>query len=215
MRVVICDDEVLLRDGLTQLLAAAGLQVVGTAGDEPALLKAVALDRPDIAIVDIKMPPTHTDEGIRAALAIRRRHPDVGVLVLSHYLDTRYAMRLLGEPTGGLGYLLKERVSHIEVLIDALRRLTANECVVDPTIVARLIGRRRTRAVLDQLSLREQEVLAMMAEGNSNARIATRLGLSPKTIERHIGHILIKLDLPESRDQHRRVLAVLAWLRAN
>ena len=215
MRVVICDDEVLLRDGLTQLLAAAGLQVVGTAGDEPALLKAVALDRPDIAIVDIKMPPTHTDEGIKAALAIRRRHPDVGVLVLSHYLDTRYAMRLLGEPTGGLGYLLKERVSHIEVLIDALRRLTANECVVDPTIVARLIGRRRTRAVLDQLSLREQEVLAMMAEGNSNARIATRLGLSPKTIERHIGHILIKLDLPESRDQHRRVLAVLAWLRAN
>ncbi len=215
MRVVICDDEVLLRDGLTQLLAAAGLQVVGTAGDEPALFKAVALDRPDIAIVDIKMPPTHTDEGIRAALAIRRRHPDVGVLVLSHYLDTRYAMRLLGEPTGGLGYLLKERVSHIEVLIDALRRLTANECVVDPTIVARLIGRRRTRAVLDQLSLREQEVLAMMAEGNSNARIATRLGLSPKTIERHIGHILIKLDLPESRDQHRRVLAVLAWLRAN
>jgi DNA-binding NarL/FixJ family response regulator len=215
MRVVICDDEVLLREGLAQLLDAAGLEVVGLAGDETSLLRAVALDRPDVAIVDIKMPPTHTDEGLRAALKIRRSHPGVGVLVLSHYLDTRYAIRLLEEQTGGLGYLLKERVSHIEVLVDALERLTVNECVVDPTIVARLIGRRRTRAALDQLSEREQEVLAMMAEGCSNTRIAAGLRLSPKTVERHIGHILNKLDLPASEDQHRRVLAVLAWLRAS
>jgi DNA-binding NarL/FixJ family response regulator len=213
VRVVIADDEVLLREGLAKLLEATGVEVVDLAWDGPSLLKAVALDMPDVAVVDIKMPPTHTDEGLRTALEIRRRHPSVAVLVLSHYLDTRYAIRLLEEQTGGLGYLLKERVSHVHVLIDALERLTANECVVDPTIVARLIGRGRTRNRLDELTEREREVLALMAEGYANARIAATLHLSPKTLERHIGHIFVKLGLPESDSQHRRVLAVLAWLR--
>jgi serine/threonine-protein kinase len=215
MRVVICDDEVLLREGLAKLLEAAGVDVAGLAWDELSLLKAVALDRPDVAIVDIKMPPTHTDEGLRAAVKLRRGDPAVAVLVLSHYLDTRYAIRLLEEQTGGLGYLLKERVSHVQVLVDALQRLTADECVVDPTIVSRLLTRRRTRQVLEKLSDREQEVLALMAEGHSNARIATDLYLSPKTVERHVGHIFAKLGLPESDSQHRRVLAVLTWLKAS
>lgn len=215
MRIVICDDEVLLREGLASLLDAAGVEVVGLAWDEPSLLKAVSLDRPDVVVVDIKMPPTHTDEGLRAAVKIRREHPDVAVLVLSHYLDSRYAVSLLQEQSGGLGYLLKERVSHVQVLLDALQRIASDECVVDPTIVAQLIGRRRTREVLDELSEREQEVLGLMAEGHTNSRIAACLRLSPKTVERHIGHIFIKLGLPESGDQHRRVLAVLAWLRAS
>ena len=214
MRVVIADDELLLREGLAKLLEAAGVEVVGLASDGPSLLKTVALDQPHVAIVDIKMPPTHTDEGLQAAVKIRHNYPNVAVLVLSHYLDTRYAIRLLEEQTGGLGYLLKERVSHVHVLIDALQRLTENECVVDPTIVARLIGRRRTRELVDELTEREQEVLALMAEGYANSRIAITLQLSPKTVERHVGHIFAKIGLPESDSHHRRVLAVLAWLRA-
>jgi DNA-binding NarL/FixJ family response regulator len=214
MRVVIADDELLLREGLAKLLEAAGVDVVGLASDSPSLLRTVALDQPDVAIVDIKMPPTHTDEGLQAAVKIRHNYPNVAVLVLSHYLDTRYAIRLLEEQTGGLGYLLKERVSHVHVLADALQRLTENECVVDPTIVARLIGRRRTRELVDELTEREQEVLALMAEGYANSRIADTLQLSPKTVERHVGHIFAKIGLPESDSHHRRVLAVLAWLRA-
>jgi DNA-binding NarL/FixJ family response regulator len=211
---VIADDELLLREGLAKLLEAPGVEVVGLASDSPSLLKIVALDQPDVAIVDIKMPPTHTDEGLQAAVKIRHNYPTVAVLVLSHYLDTRYAIRLLEEQTGGLGYLLKERVSHVHVLVDALQRLTENECVVDPTIVARLIGRRRTRELVDELTEREQEVLALMAEGYTNSRIAVALQLSPKTVERHVGHIFAKIGLPESDSHHRRVLAVLAWLRA-
>jgi len=214
VRVVIADDELLLREGLARLLEAVGLDVVGLAWDRPSLQKAVALDRPDVAIVDIKMPPTHTDEGLQAAVQIRQDHPTVGVLVLSHYLDTRYAIRLLEQQVGGVGYLLKERVSNVHVLVDALHRLTDNECVVDPTIVAQLFGRRRTRALVDELTEREREVLGLMAEGFSNSRIAAALKLSPKTVERHVGHIFATLGLSDSDSQHRRVLAVLAWLRA-
>jgi DNA-binding NarL/FixJ family response regulator len=213
VRVVIADDEVLLRDGLSRLLAEVGVDVVASVGDGSALMRSVALDLPEVAIVDIKMPPTHTDEGIAAALAIRQQHPAVGVLVLSHYLDSRYAMRLLEQHPGGVGYLLKERVSDILVLVDALHRLADGECVVDPTIVSRLLSRRHPDSPLGHLTERERDVLALMAEGHSNHGIATRLVLSPKTVERHVGHIFGKLDLVESDDYHRRVLAVLTLLR--
>jgi DNA-binding NarL/FixJ family response regulator len=213
MRVVIADDEVLLRQGLARLLSEVGVEVVATVGDPRSLARAVALDLPDAAVVDIKMPPTHTDEGLIAANEIRRLHPQVGVLLLSHYLNSRYAMGLLGEHASGVGYLLKERVSNIYVLVDALQRVVDGESVVDPTIVSRLMTRQRRSGRLDQLTDREREVLALMAEGLSNARIAESLTLSSKTVERHVGHIFGKLTLAESPDQHRRVLAVLAWLR--
>jgi DNA-binding NarL/FixJ family response regulator len=213
MRVVIADDEVLLREGLARLLTEVGVEVLGLVGDQPSLTRSVALDRPDVAVVDIKMPPTHTDEGLIAAAEIRRRYPEVGVLLLSHYLDSRYAIGLLEQHSGGVGYLLKERVSHIQVLMDALQRVADGESVVDPTIVSRLMTRQRRSGRLDELTDREREVLALMAEGMSNSRIAESLTLSGKTIERHVGHIFNKLSLAESPDQHRRVLAVLAWLR--
>jgi DNA-binding NarL/FixJ family response regulator len=213
MRVVIADDEVLLREGLARLLEELGVTVVGLAGDGESLLRAIALDQPDVAIIDIKMPPNHKDEGLVAASEIRRRYPAVGVLVLSHYLDSRYAMRLLGEHSSGVGYLLKERVSHVHVLMDAMQRVGEGECVVDPTIVARLLTRQRNHGPLTELTDREREVLALMAEGQTNQRIATSLMISSKTVERHVGHIFTRLGLVESEDHHRRVLAVLAWLR--
>lgn len=214
MRVVIADDEVLLREGLSRLLTEVGLQVVASIGDGKALMRSVELDRPDVAIVDIRMPPTYTDEGLAAALTIRQEHPEVGVLVLSHYLDSRYALRLLEQHSSGVGYLLKERVSDVLVLVDALRRIVEGECVVDPTIVSRLLGRRRHDSPLEHLTDRERDVLSLMAEGHSNHGIANGLFLSPKTVERHVGHIFGKLGLVESDDYHRRVLAVLAFLRA-
>jgi DNA-binding NarL/FixJ family response regulator len=214
VRVVIADDEVLLREGMARLLTEVGVDVVAKVGDGNRLMKAVALDLPDVAIVDIKMPPTHTDEGLAAALAIRQHHSSVGVLVLSHYLDSRYAMRLMEQHPGGVGYLLKERVSDVVVLVDALHRIADGECVVDPTIVARLVARRREQNPIDQLTDRERDVLTLMAEGHSNQSIATRLVLSPKTVERHIGHIFAKLGLLEDVEYHRRVLAVLTLLRA-
>jgi DNA-binding NarL/FixJ family response regulator len=213
MRVVIADDEVLLREGLARLLEELGVTVVGLAGDGQSLLREIALDQPDVAIIDIKMPPNHKDEGLVAASEIQRRHPAVGVLVLSHYLDSRYAMRLLEQHSGGVGYLLKERVSHVHVLLDAMQRVDEGECVVDPTIVARLLTRQRNHGPLHELTDRERDVLALMAEGQTNQRIAGSLMISSKTVERHVGHIFTKLGLAESEDQHRRVLAVLAWLR--
>jgi DNA-binding NarL/FixJ family response regulator len=213
VRVAIADDEVLLREGLSRLLVEAGLEVVATAGDPKELIRRVELTRPDVAIVDIKMPPTHTDEGLVVAQELRERHPELGVLVLSHYLDSRYALRLLEDLPGGAGYLLKERVSDVAVLVDALRRVVEGECVVDPTIVSRLMSQRQDSGPLAELTPREREVLALMAEGHSNRAIRERLFLSPRTVETHVRQIFIKLDLPESPAQHRRVSAVLAFLR--
>jgi DNA-binding NarL/FixJ family response regulator len=214
VRVVIADDEVLLREGLERLLTESGFDVVGKVGTAAELLRKVELARPEVAIVDIKMPPTHTDEGLVAAQQIRESHPDTGVLVLSHYLDPRYAMRLIDQHPGGVGYLLKERVSDLAVLTDSLARLHEGECVVDPTIVSRLVNRARPASKLDELTEREREVLALMAEGRSNKGICQRLFLSPKTVEAHVKHIFRKLDIDESPDDHRRVLAVLACLRS-
>jgi DNA-binding NarL/FixJ family response regulator len=212
VRVVIADDTMLVREGVARLLAEAKFDVVGTAKDADELLLAVASTNPDVAVVDIKMPPTHTDEGLVAADAIRASHPNVGVLVLSQYLESRYAVRLLEQHPQRVGYLLKERVSDIAVLADALRRIAEGECVIDPTIVARLVDRRRDGPLV-QLTEREREVLGLMAEGHSNSAICGRLFLSPKTVEAHIRHIFLKLGLTEAPEYHRRVLAVLTFLR--
>jgi DNA-binding NarL/FixJ family response regulator len=214
MRVVIADDAMLIREGAARLLEDAGVEVAGTAGDAQDLLRLVATEQPDVAIVDIRMPPTHTDEGLVAAEQIRSRHPGVGVLVLSQYLESRYATRLLEQHPQGRGYLLKERVSDIGALKDAIARIAEGECVPDPTIVARLIKRPRHRRPIDELTDREREVLALIAEGRSNQGISQILVLSPKTVEAHVGRILAKLGLDDTPDYHRRVLAVLAFLRS-
>ena len=213
MRVVVADDVMLMRTGIARLLADAGIEVVGEATDAPQLLRAVASAQPDVAIVDIRMPPTHTDEGLVAARAIRTDHPNIGVLVLSQYLAPSYAIELLEEHPERTGYLLKERVSDIAILVDALHRIGDGESVLDPTIVARLIARSRQQDPLSELTEREREVLALMAEGRSNAAIAERLVVTPRTVEAHIRQILGKLGLRESPDDHRRVLAVLTYLR--
>jgi serine/threonine-protein kinase len=203
----------LLRAGLARLLADRGLDVVGEAEDADTLLRLVARERPDAALVDIKMPPTHTDEGLRAAAAIREHHPETAVLLLSSYLDARYAATLFGSYPAGTGYLLKERVGDAGVLSDALRRLAHGECVLDPAIVNRLLNRAREPGPLDELSAREREILALIAEGHSNRRICELCFLSPKTVESHVRKIFMKLGLAESPDSSRRVLAALAYLR--
>jgi DNA-binding NarL/FixJ family response regulator len=213
VRVVIADDEMLLREGLARLLAEAGFDVVGKASNGPELLRSVRLTGPAVAIVDIKMPPTHTDEGLVAAQQIRERHPDTGVLVLSHYLEPTYAMRLMEHHPQRVGYLLKERVSDIAVLADGVRRIAEGECVLDPTIVRRLVDRPRGPDGLGDLTDRERDVLRLIAEGRSNKAIGESLFLSPKTIETHIRQIFFKLDIAESPESHRRVLAVLAFLQ--
>ena len=214
MRVVLAEDEALLREGLTRLLAEAGFEVVGTAGDAPGLLRLIESRAPDVALTDIKMPPDYSEEGLLAAQEIRRRFPDVGVLVLSHYLESRYAMALLQELPEHSGYLLKDRVSDIGVLTDALRRIGDGECVIDPTIVSRLVRHRRNVGPLSQLTEREREVLELMAEGHSNAGVCERLFLSPKTVEGHVNNIFRKLDIGAAPTHHRRVIAVLTFLRA-
>lgn len=213
MRVVIADDAVLIREGITALLRSSGAEVVAQAGDAEELIRQVREHRPDVAVVDIKMPPTHTDEGLVAAQRIREEEPDVGVLVLSQYLEPSYATRLVAEHPEKVGYLLKERVFSGDVLLDALQRIRDGETVVDPTIISLLFGRRRRQDPLAVLSGREREVLALVAEGLSNRAIAARLFVTERTVEAHVGQIFTKLQLPESPDAHRRVLAVLTFLR--
>jgi DNA-binding NarL/FixJ family response regulator len=214
VRVVVADDVLLTREGIARLLQDAGIDVVGQAEDAEGLLRNVRLDRPDVAIVDIRMPPTHTDEGLVAAQSIRTEHPEVGVLVLSQYVEPSYAMRLVEEHPERVGYLLKERVFDIATVVDALRRIVDGETVIDPTIVARLMGRRRREDPVSQLTEREREVLGLIAEGMSNRAIASRLFITERTVEAHVTQIFQKLGLAESPDQHRRVLAVIAFLRA-
>jgi DNA-binding NarL/FixJ family response regulator len=213
MRVVIADDVMLVRSGLARLLDDAGVHVVGEAGDTEALMRLVERQAPDAAIVDIRMPPTQTDEGLEAARRIRDRHPSTAVVLLSQYVEARFAERLLADQPGGLGYLLKERVSNIAVLVDALQRVTEGECVIDPTIVAQLMRRRRPASAIDRLTEREQEILSLMAEGRSNAGIARELGISERTVEATCAQVFQKLGLEPSPDTNRRVLAVLAVLR--
>jgi len=212
MRVVIADDVMIVRSGLTRLLIDAGVEVVGEAGDGDDLLRLVATEQPDAAIVDIRMPPTHRDEGLVTARLIRERYPTTAVLLLSEYLAPRYAERLLADQPAGLGYLLKERVSDVGVLLDALTRVTSSGCVVDPAIAERLLTA-RDRSPLTTLTGRERQTLSLMAQGRSNAAIASRLGIGERTVESLCAQLFRKLGLEPDPDANRRVLAVLALLR--
>jgi DNA-binding NarL/FixJ family response regulator len=214
MRIVVADDVMLTREGIVRLLQDAGMEVVGQADDATSLLRRVRATRPDAAIVDIKMPPTHTDEGLVAAGMIREELPEIGVLILSEYIEPSYAMRLLEEHPERVGYLLKERVFDVALLVDALRRLGDGETVIDPTIVARLVGRRRRQDPLEELTSREREALELVAEGLSNKAIAARLVVTERTVEAHVKQIFMKLGLDLNPESHRRVLAVLAYLRS-
>jgi len=214
LRVVIAEDAAVLRDGLVQLLTDRGFDVVAAVPDASALREAVAADQPDVAVVDIRMPPTHTDEGLRAAIDLRRTHPDLAVLVFSQYIETRYAAELLADRSDGVGYLLKDRVAHVSEFVDALTRVAAGGTALDPEVVTQLLGASRRSDSLAVLSPREREVLALMAEGRSNAAIAGTLVVSSRAVEKHIANIFTKLDLPPSDADHRRVLAVLHYLRA-
>jgi DNA-binding NarL/FixJ family response regulator len=213
LRVVLAEDDVLLREGLASLLERSGFQVVGQAGDAAQLLALVATHTPELAVVDIRMPPTHTTEGLDAARQIRQEHPDTGILVLSAHVEVEHAMELLA--TGrGVGYLLKSRVTDLEEFIDTMERIAKGGSVVDPALVAELVSARRRDDPLAALSAREREVLALMAEGRSNTGIARRLWVTEGTVEKHVRSILTKLTLPEAEDDHRRVLAVLTYLEA-
>jgi serine/threonine-protein kinase len=214
VRVVVADDSLLTREGIVRLLGDAGIEVVAQAENADELLDQVRAHAPNVAVVDIKMPPTHTDEGLVAAQRIQREHPGVAVLVLSQYVEAAYAMRLLDTHPEGVGYLLKERIFAATVLVDAIRRVHEGESVVDPTIISSLLGRRRRHDPLTELSAREREVLSLVAEGLSNKAIAARLYVTERTVEAHVTQIFLKLHLDENPDSHRRVLAVLAFLRA-
>ena len=214
MRVVLAEDSVLLREGVARILDEAGFEVVGQAGNADELLLKVRSYSPDVAIVDIRMPPTHTDEGLRAAQEIREKHPTCGVLVLSQYVEATYAMELLAESAEGVGYLLKDRVSDVNEFADAVRRVGEGGSALDPTIVSQLVGRRRRDDPIDQLTPREREVLGLMAEGRSNSGIAEQLVVTERAVEKHVTSIFSKLRLPAAAEDHRRVLAVLAYLRS-
>jgi DNA-binding NarL/FixJ family response regulator len=213
IRVVLADDAVLLREALAASLTASGFEVVGQAGDAAALDALIDDMRPDVLIVDVRMPPTHTTEGLEAAHRLRGRRPDLAILVLSQYVETRYAVDLVRADARGLGYLLKDRVTRVADLADAVRRVAAGESVIDPEVVARLLGRPRDHSPLDELTRREREILGLMAEGHANQGIADQLGLELKTVEGHVGQIFAKLGLEADVVAHRRVQAVLAWLR--
>ena len=214
MRVVLAEDSVLLREGVARILDEAGFEVVGQAGNADELMLKVRSYSPDVAIVDIRMPPTHTDEGLRAAQEIREKHPTVGVLVLSQYVEATYAMELLAESAEGVGYLLKDRVSDVNEFADAVRRVGEGGSALDPTIVSQLVGRRRCDDPIDTLTPREGEVLGLMAEGRSNSGIAEQLVVTERAVEKHVTSIFQKLRLPAASEDHRRVLAVLAYLRS-
>ncbi|MGH3083159.1 MAG: response regulator transcription factor [Gaiellaceae bacterium] len=214
MRVVLADDSVLLREGVALLLSDAGFEVIGQSGTADDLLLKVRSYSPDVAVVDIRMPPTQTDEGLRAAQEIRAKHPDVGVLVLSQHVEPAYAMELLAESAEGVGYLLKDRVADVDEFAAAVRRVAEGGSALDPALVTQLVGRRRTSDPIDDLTPREREVLELMAEGRSNQAIGERLFITPRAVEKHITNIFGKLRLPPAPEDHRRVLAVLAYLRA-
>jgi len=212
VRVVVADDSALLREGVVRLLEEAGLEVVGQAADAEELLRKVRAHKPDVAVVDVRMPPTHTDEGLRAAREIRDELPEVSVLVLSQYVELAYARELLAESAEGLGYLLKDRVTDIDALADAVRRVGGGGSVLDPEVVSHMLGRARRDDPLAELTPREREVLGLMAEGRSNAAIASELVVTERAVEKHVTGIFGKLDLPASSEDHRRVLAVLRFL---
>lgn len=212
LSVVIADDSVLLRDGLVRLVEDAGIDVLAAVGDADELADALAEQVPDLVVVDVRMPPTHTDEGLRAALRIRAEHPGVAVLVLSQYVEERYAAELLAGDMGGVGYLLKDRVVDVEDFVAALRRVAAGGSAIDPEVVRQVMSRTRRGSELERLTPREQEVLDVMAEGLSNTAISERLVISQGAVEKHIGNVFRKLDLEPTEAAHRRVLAVLAYL---
>jgi len=213
IRIVLADDAVLLREALAGALAAAGFDVIGQAADVPSLISLVDRAEPDVVVVDVRMPPTHTTEGLEAARMIRQAHPSIAILVLSQYVETRYAIDLLRDDPVGVGYLLKDRVTRVADLADAVRRVASGGSVIDPEVVGRLLGRRRAHSPLDELTPREREILGLMAEGRSNQAIADRLVLELKTVEGHVRAIFGKLGLEPAAEDHRRVLAVLAYLR--
>jgi DNA-binding NarL/FixJ family response regulator len=213
VRVVIAEDLALLRDGLTRLLRDNGFEVVGAVRDADALLEAVTAERPDIAIVDIRLPPSFRDEGVRAALELRERAPDTAILVVSQYVEPTYATELLADGRGGIGYLLKDRIMDVDDFVDAVRRVAGGGTALDPEVVAQLFSRQKPDGPLERLTPRELEVLARMAEGRSNAAIAEELVLTVGAVEKHIANILMKLRLPPSESDHRRVLAVLTYLQ--
>ena len=215
MRIVIADDSVLMREGVARVLTDAGMEIVASVGDADALRRAVATEKPDAAIVDVRMPPTQTDEGARAAETIRERHPDVGILMLSQIVEAQTALRLFGERPEGFGYLLKDRVLEIDDFVEAVKRVGRGGTAMDPQIVSQLVGNRMRDDPVDDLSPREREVLGLMAEGRSNSGICAKLYLSPKTVETHVSSIFNKLRLAQAPDDHRRVLAVLAYLRSS
>jgi DNA-binding NarL/FixJ family response regulator len=216
---MIAEDSVLLREGITRLLVDAGEDVVAGFGDADALLVALEAGQPDLVVLDVRMPPTHTDEGVRAALQIRERWPAIGILVLSQYVEERYATDLISSDVtdvdvGGVGYLLKDRVADVSDFVDALRRVGGGGTVLDPEVVTQLLARARRRDPLDRLTPRERTVLSLMAEGRSNAAIAQTLVVSDGAVEKHVSNIFTKLDLPPAPEDHRRVLAVLRWLES-
>ena len=214
LRVVIADDSVLLREGLSRLLEESGFEVAGQAGDAEDLLRKVGAHHPDVAVVDVRMPPTHTDEGLRAAHRIRTDYPGTGVLVLSQYVEEAYALELLSESTERTGYLLKDRVADVDSFTDAVRRVAGGGSALDPEVVALLLGRRRREDPLQSITPREREVLGLMAEGRSNSAIAEALVVTERAVEKHVTSIFSKLNLTPTVEDHRRVLAVLAYLRA-
>jgi len=212
-RVVIGEDDVLLREGIARLLAEAGFEVVAQAGDADAFLRQALAHRPDVAVVDVQMPPSHSDDGLRAALELRRQHPEIGILVLSQFYEEEYAVELIGDRAEGVGYLLKERVGDVKAFTDAVTRVAAGGSALDPEVVGRMLGRRRKSGPLDELSPRERDVLALMAEGKTNQGIAEALFVTEAAVEKHVTSIFSKLELDPARTEHRRVHAVLTYIR--